>query len=66
MTEPGTFKEASGITLSQDVYITWTPQDDITAYELARCIGLTNHPFMTSAYIPSGCERHFTVWRQEK
>lgn len=66
MSEPGTFIEVSSFTVSEPEYVTWTPQEDITTYELARCIGLIGNGWLTKAHIPSGCERHFTVWRQEK
>ena len=43
--------------------VQWTPQEDITAYELALCLPLLTSAglFYAEDYIPKGCERHFKV-----
>ena len=47
--------------------VEWTPQPDITTYELAQCVpvlilGSNAHTFAyVEDNIPAGCERHFKI-----
>lgn len=53
--------------IRQPKRVEWTPQPDITTYELAQCLPLLilGHNPNTYCYvednIPKGCERHFKV-----
>jgi hypothetical protein len=48
-------------TIRQPKRFLWTPQTDITAYELAQCLpALMMRGGYPEDYIPQGCERHFT------
>lgn len=54
---------ASVVGIRQSKKVQWTPQEDITAYELALCIPLlaSQNLWYPEDYIPEGCERHFKV-----
>lgn len=53
----------SNVGIRQPKKVEWTPQADITAYELALCLPLLTSQVLwyPEDYIPKGCERHFKV-----
>ena len=58
--------DGSYISIRRPKRVEWTPQEDITAYELARCLPLVaaSNIQYPEDYIPKGCERHFKVTDQ--
>ena len=58
--------DGSYISIRRPKRVEWTPQEDITAYELAICLPLltSQNLWYAEDYIPKGCERHFNVTDQ--
>ena len=61
------------LTIDKPKQFNWEPQEDITAYELARCVpafGISaNYPHTVAKYIeglPPNVRRHFVEVKEDK